>query len=238
MRWPDYPSVHEHLFILSMITMGLLHLLAPGPPPVRYPWYVSTSNRIRIEDDLSVADTDQYYLMAVAYERNYTHITHLHHGAHSADYRRNLEFLIRLEAARLKAAAPPAPEPEATSQLPYPNAFAAEIGFVPVKWSRLPPQHKVPHQLPAVRLKAVAPPASEPGAISQPQSPDMFAAEIGFVPANGHACRRNLEFLITPTLSVSRPSRPPRSRARSHSTTQIPRGVGPRDWLRSCKFNF
>src|SRR5205823_5027714 len=112
-----------------------------------------------------------------------SHVTHLHHGAHSADraYRRNVESLIKLRAARLKAVAPPVPEAQAISQPQYPDAFAAEIGFVPANGHAYRRNPKLLIKLLLARLKAVAPPASEPEAILQPDFPDAFAAEIGFV---------------------------------------------------------
>src|SRR5207245_441359 len=57
---------------------------------------------------------------------------HLQHRVDSADraYRRNLELLIKLQAARLKAVVPPAPETEAISQPQSPEPFTPENGFV------------------------------------------------------------------------------------------------------------
>jgi hypothetical protein len=84
-------------------------------------------------NNVSALAGDRNYPLAVAYQRNHARLTHLQHRVDSADraYRRNLEFLIKLQAARLKVVTPTPPEPEAISQPQSPETLAPEIGFVP-----------------------------------------------------------------------------------------------------------
>jgi hypothetical protein len=91
----------------------------------------------RIEDDLSGADTNQYDLIAIAYERNYSHVTYLHHGTHPGDraYRPNTKFLIKLpppvpKRSRLALPSPkPSHNPNPVIWLPPKMALFLQIRF-------------------------------------------------------------------------------------------------------------
>ena len=136
--------VGENAFAFSDLNDALLLRFQPATPEeeilvstiARNAWYLERFAQIEVQiwgDNLSALAGDQNYPLAVAYQRNHARLTHLQHRLDSADraYRRNLEFLIKLQAVRLKAApAAPAPEHEAISQPQSPEIFAAEIGFV------------------------------------------------------------------------------------------------------------
>ena len=136
--------VGENSFDFIDLKDALLLRFQPATPEetilvatiARNAWYLERFAQIEVQiwgDNLSALAGDQNYPLAVAYQRNYDRLTHLQHRVDSADraYRRNLEFLIKLQAARLKAVPTPAPEPEAISQPQCPETFAPEIGFVP-----------------------------------------------------------------------------------------------------------
>ena len=122
--------VGEDSFAFSNLKEKLLLRFLPANPEeeilvstiARNAWYLERFAQIEVQmwgDNLSAVDRDQQYPLAAAYDRNYARLTHLQHRVDSADraYRRNLEFLIKLQAARLKTTpAAPAPEPEAISQ--------------------------------------------------------------------------------------------------------------------------
>src|SRR6266849_6336171 len=123
--------VGENSFAFSDLKDALLLRFQPATPEeevlvstiARNAWYLERFAQLEVQiwgDNVSAVERDQQYPLAVAYQRNYARLTHLQHRVDSADraYRRNLEFLIKLQAARLKAAPTPtpAPEPEVISQ--------------------------------------------------------------------------------------------------------------------------
>src|SRR5882757_4489937 len=135
--------VGENSFAFSDLKDALLLRFQPATPEeeilvsaiARHAWYLERFAQIEVQiwgDNLSALASDQNYPLAVAYQRNHARLTHLQHRVDSAGraYRRDLELLIKLQAARLKVVTPTAPEPEAISQPQSPETLAAEIGFV------------------------------------------------------------------------------------------------------------
>src|ERR1044071_6192446 len=110
----------------------------------RNAWYLDRFAQLEVQiwgDDVNAVGRETQFPLSRAYQRNYARLTHLQHRVDSADraYRRNLELLIKLQAARLKAVAPPVPEPEAVSQPQSPEPVTPEIGFVHANSTSGPP---------------------------------------------------------------------------------------------------
>src|SRR5713226_311720 len=152
--------VGENSFAFSDLKDALLLRFQPATPEeevlvstiARNAWYLERFAQLEVQiwgDNVNAVERDQQYPLAVAYQRNYARLTHLQHRVDSADraYRRNLEFLIKLQAVRLKAVPPTAPEPEAISQPQSPEPSPPEIGFVhadSISCPPPPPPHPVP----------------------------------------------------------------------------------------------
>jgi len=155
-------------------------------------------------------------LLAVACHRNHSRLTHLQHRVDSADRacRRNLEFLIKLQTARLKVVTPTTPKPEAISQPQSPETSGAlaslvpEIGFVPAN----------PISDPTVALKVVTPAAPAPEAISQPQSLRHLSPKL--------ASFLQIRFPTQP--SPSRSSRSPLRSPKPFHNPNLPKHLSPK----------
>src|SRR5436190_1602397 len=151
--------VGENSFAFLDLKDALLLRFQPATPEeeilvstiARNAWFLDRFAQLEVQiwgDDVSAVGRETQFPLSVAYQRNYARLTHLQHRTDSADraYRRNLELLIKLQAARLKAAAPPAPRPEAVSQPQSPEPFTSENGFVQI--SR--PPADLPTRVPAL----------------------------------------------------------------------------------------
>src|SRR5437588_1625020 len=134
--------VGENSFAFLDLKDALLLRFQPANPEeeilvltiARNAWFLDRFAQLEVQiwgNDVSAVERDNQYPLSVAYQHNYARLTHLQHRVDSADraYRRNLELLIKLQAARLKAVAPPAPELEAISQRQSSEPFTSENGF-------------------------------------------------------------------------------------------------------------
>ena len=154
--------VGENAFAFLDLKDALLLRFQPATPEeqilvstiARNAWYLDRFAQLEVQiwgDDVSAVERTTQYPLSAAYQRNYARLTHLQHRVDSADraYRRNLEFLIKLQAARLKAVEPPAPQPEAISQPQSPEPFTPENGFVRANSISRPPA-ALPDRLPGL----------------------------------------------------------------------------------------
>ena len=94
------------------------------------------------EDD----EDDSTNPLAVAHNAAHKSLGHLQRRIDSADraYRRNLDCLLKLQAARPKPVAAPAPQPEAISQPQSNEPLTPENGFVPANSISAPPARPAP----------------------------------------------------------------------------------------------
>ena len=145
--------VGENSFAFLDLKDALLLRFQPANPEeeilvltiARNAWFLDRFAQLEVQiwaDDVNAVERTTQYPLSGAYQRNYARLTHLQHRVDSADraYRRNLELLIKLQAARLKAVAPPAPQPEAISQPQSPEPFTPENGFVHANSISRPPR--------------------------------------------------------------------------------------------------
>ena len=154
--------VGEDSFAFLDLKDALLLRFQPATPEeeilvstiARNAWFLDRFAQLEVQiwgDDVSAVERHTQYPLSGAYQRNYARLTHLQHRVDSADraYRRNLELLIKLKACRLKAIAPPAPQPEAISQPQSPEPSTPEIGFVPTNSISRPPA-ALPNRVPGL----------------------------------------------------------------------------------------
>src|SRR5438067_7232106 len=152
--------VGENTFAFLDLKDALLLRFQPATPEeeilvltiARNAWFLDRFAQLEVQiwaDDVNAVERTTQFPLSGAYQRNYSRLTHLQHRVDSADraYRRNLELLIKLQAARLKAVEPPAPQPEAIAQPQFPEPFTSEIGFVPANSISRPPA-PLPGRLP------------------------------------------------------------------------------------------